>query len=1041
MGFLHWRLGAIWLLCAWLAGFAQATSAMPAAPDAAVEAAHHAGMPLLKNFHPQDYAGYPQNWAVVQDQRGIVYVGNGEDGVLEFDGSHWRHIDIPDQSSVRSLAMDADGRVYVGGVGNLGYLAPDKLGRMRYVSLLDRLAPADRHFTDVWQILVTRDGVYFSTSERLLRLTAGSFRSWLPSHDFHLAFVVNDQLYVNQSGVGLQRMEHDRLVTIPGGERFANDKIYAMVAWSDSALLIGTRNIGWFVEQNGTYRPWRPAHADALKAAQIYGALWLADDRLAVATLQAGVVVLDRHGNETDHVDSASGLLGDTVYGMARDREGGLWLALDNGIARVETGSEVTLFAPINGLDGTPVVTHRIHGVLYEGTTKGLFRLVDTDKKPRFERVPLIVGPVWDMLDMDDSLLVAAQGVFAVATQGTVRQLSNKITFAMVRPDPSQNRVLASQGEGIRSLRLQNDQLIDEGSVGGITEESHSMHIDDAGRLWVAFVEEGIAYVSLPRDGQSLDKLPVHRLGLSVNSTGGSRALDAGFIDGAIRFCSSQGIQRLDAHTGKLVPDERFARLFGTQSMQVWAFEQDASGNVWMYTVDAGHHAKSVSVAMVDAQGQFHWNGSPLPALSGKTVFDIHADDDGVIWFATDDGLYRYDARRARAPASPGRALVREVTVHGGRELWGGSGMPRKVTLNWHENSLRFDYAQPDFDEVGEGWFQVMLEGMEHDWSEWSAESYRDYTNLPEGGYRFRVRARDAHGKLGGEASFAFRVLPPWYRTWWAYLAFTAALALIITGGVGWRLGALRQRNRRLTQLVDERTEALEKANAALAELAVTDALTGLKNRRYVADHIAHDIAQVKRHYQQVTLGRADRAEADVNLLFLMMDLDHFKAVNDRYGHAVGDRVVERVSRILQVATRDSDTPVRWGGEEFLIIVRLASNSFGAVMAERIRAMVEQHAFDLGDGQFIHLTCSLGYALYPLFASSLDRFGWEDVVNIADQCLYEAKRSGRNRWVGVVPASKSAASDVAAPSALDLPTLCAEGYLSRVAGGGDPPLT
>lgn len=1024
------------LVLAWSGSFAQ-TVATSAAARTPAGAAQHAGLPLLTNFRPQDYAGYPQNWAVVQDPRGIIYVGNGEDGVLEFDGSHWRHIDLPNRSSVRSLAVDADGKVYVGGIETLGYLAPDEQGRTTYVSLLDKLSPADRQFSDVWKICITSDGVYFQTRERLLRLAGGAVRSWVPAQSFHFAFAVHDQLYVLQTGVGLQRLVHDRLEMVPGGERFAHERIYALLAWSADALLIGTRDRGWFIEQDGRYRPWLADQSGTMKAAQIYGALWLDDDRLAVATLQVGVLVLDRRGDQVDRIDAGAGLLGDTVYYMARDNEGGLWLALDNGIARVETGSAVTRFSPINGLDGTVVVTLRHRGTLYAGTTKGLFQLVDTGQQPRFARVPGVVGPVWDMLTRDDQLLVAAVGVFKIDAQGKASRLSTEMTFAMARSGTAQDRLLLSQRDGLRAARLRDGQLVLEGGVGGVAAESHALIVDAAHRLWVGFVDDGAAVIQLPGRDQPLDALPVQRLAPPAVGNGMSKALALGTIDGSVRLGGASGVQRFDTQAGTLVSDERFASLFGARPRQVSIFEQDASGTVWMYTIDAAHHAKSVGAATADAQGRYHWDDGVLPVLSGKTVFDIYADADGVVWFAADDGLYRYDTHLVRQAVSPSQPLVRKVTTHGGRVLWGGAGTPPAVTLPWRENGLRFDYADPDFAETGKNAFQVMLSGMDDGWSAWTTEGYRDYTNLPEGEYRFLVRARDAHGKIGGQAAFAFRILPPWYRTWWAYLLLAASSALVITAVVGWRLGALRQRNRLLTQLVDERTRALEKANEALADLAVTDALTGLKNRRYLVEHIAQDVARVKRHYQQLALGGGPGAGADINLLLLMMDIDHFKDVNDQYGHGAGDRVLAQVSAILQTAMRETDTVVRWGGEEFLVIARSASDSFGVVMAERIRSMVEQHVFDLGGGQSIRRTCSVGFAMYPLLALSPDHYGWEDVVNLADQCMYEAKRAGRNRWAGVVSGETVAASAEAWPSSPDLDALCAAGYLSRVTGGGN----
>jgi diguanylate cyclase (GGDEF)-like protein len=160
-----------------------------------------------------------------------------------------------------------------------------------------------------------------------------------------------------------------------------------------------------------------------------------------------------------------------------------------------------------------------------------------------------------------------------------------------------------------------------------------------------------------------------------------------------------------------------------------------------------------------------------------------------------------------------------------------------------------------------------------------------------------------------------------------------------------------------------------------------------------------------------------------------MIDIDHFKEVNDRYGHAAGDRVLAQFRGILDAAIRESDTPVRWGGEEFLVIARFANSDFAMVVAERIREMVEQHVFDLGDGQTIRRTCSIGFAIYPVFNWAPQRFNWEDAVCIADQCLYMAKRTGRNRWIGARCTEKVASSEADAILQVNLDVLVSDGYL------------
>ena len=201
----------------------------------------------------------------------------------------------------------------------------------------------------------------------------------------------------------------------------------------------------------------------------------------------------------------------------------------------------------------------------------------------------------------------------------------------------------------------------------------------------------------------------------------------------------------------------------------------------------------------------------------------------------------------------------------------------------------------------------------------------------------------------------------------------------------------------------------LQQANATLADMSLRDPLTSLANRRYLTSRIAEDLAQIHR-LQRLGHQEAGKARLALNIdvIFLMIDLDHFKHVNDTYGHGAGDQVLKQVAAILTQAMRDSDTVVRWGGEEFFVVAKHTSRAEAHVVAERIRTRVEAHPFDLGTGQVIHKTCSIGYTSYPFFRNHPSRVPWEKVVELADQCLYAAKASGRNTWVGVHEADSQA---------------------------------
>jgi diguanylate cyclase (GGDEF)-like protein len=192
------------------------------------------------------------------------------------------------------------------------------------------------------------------------------------------------------------------------------------------------------------------------------------------------------------------------------------------------------------------------------------------------------------------------------------------------------------------------------------------------------------------------------------------------------------------------------------------------------------------------------------------------------------------------------------------------------------------------------------------------------------------------------------------------------------------------------------RNAELREAYAAMKDLSVTDPLTGLRNRRFLTQVIDQDVAQALHQHEAQPRRRSDSSD----LLFFLVDLDHFKAVNDRHGHAAGDAVLVEFRDRLQAVFRASDHIVRWGGEEFLVVARDSRRACAATLAERLRRGVAEAPFVLPDGTPLTLTCSIGYAAFPPDPQRPGDGDWMGVVERADQRLYQAKAAGRNRWVG-----------------------------------------
>jgi len=204
-----------------------------------------------------------------------------------------------------------------------------------------------------------------------------------------------------------------------------------------------------------------------------------------------------------------------------------------------------------------------------------------------------------------------------------------------------------------------------------------------------------------------------------------------------------------------------------------------------------------------------------------------------------------------------------------------------------------------------------------------------------------------------------------------------------------------------LEQAVEERSAALAEANRELQEASLTDPLTKTRNRRYFTTMIDSDLSQAVRAYERAQEGEPAYHR---DLIFYLVDFDRFKEVNDKYGHQAGDRLLVQIAERLHKILRHSDTLVRWGGEEFLIVCKSADRTGADVLAHRILHEIGSVPFDTGDGNMIFRTCSIGRVAFPWIIQSPSALKFEDALHLADKGLYEAKNAGRNRSFGMMPA-------------------------------------
>jgi len=427
----------------------------------------------------------------------------------------------------------------------------------------------------------------------------------------------------------------------------------------------------------------------------------------------------------------------------------------------------------------------------------------------------------------------------------------------------------------------------------------------------------------------------------------------------------------------------------GLQTNEVFMLGRDRAGRIW-----AGGSQGLTRIAPGAGMRRYRRDDGLL--WDDQSEGGFYAEQDGTILFGTSGGLARFDPHAEKALRSASFNVVIISAQLGGQEHLADDD----PQATHKENTLRAQFAALAYRNPSELRCRSRLAGLESDFTETLAREVR-YASLAPGNYTLEISCETGAGVKSLPASFSFGVLPAWWQTWWARTLAIVFLAFTLYGILRFRTYSLEKDRRRLEQAVAERSAELEKLNQELREASLTDPLTGTRNRRFFQVTIEGDTRQAIRSY---LTDKSPAGGRNRDLIFYIIDADLFKEVNDVYGHAAGDEMLNEMTRRIQSAIRMSDVLVRWGGEEFLVVSRYTERSEATTLASRILHMVGSEPFQLKHaGISVRRTCSVGWAAFPWFCAAPDAVNYEAVVELADQALYAAKQAGRNRAVGMLP--------------------------------------
>lgn len=920
-----------------------------------------------------DKNGLPQNSvnAIAQTTDGYLWFGT-EEGLARFDGARVTVYDtIQDKalqdSFINAITPSRDGSLWIGTRSGLTRLQDGV-----FHTYLAARSPINTIYESregaIW--VGSLDGLYNLQGDRIHRYTV---RDGLPSNGINSIAEGADGSLFFGTDKGLARLKGGIFHAYGAGEGLTTDSVGDIVVSRDGFL--------WIATTHGLLR-WNGKVADTLPSlswppqARITSLFEGHDGRLWIGFDHSGLASLS-HGEVTWYT-TRQGLPSDDITEVFEDREGNLWAGLFEGGAVELRNSTFSTLGVREGLSEDMVwsVLQARDGSLWVGTnSKGLDH-IDANGKVQVYGVRdgLPAGSVFALHESPDgSLWIGSEhGELSHLVHGRIAvfrdPLNRGARLATILEDASGDLLLGfHELNGL--VRFHRGQfhhysvpgllntaiLAPDGSIWVGTDHGGVVHLDH-GSVTSYTTREGLLSnfaqaVYIDRDG----------VVWAGTSPGGLNRIAKGRIT---TYSIGQGL--FDLTVGAIVEDE-FGNLWMTCNKGIYKVSKKELNDFAAGRIASIH---SVVYGTVDGLRTAECNFAADPS--------VWKGSDGRLWFATPAGITSVDPAHSAVRTIEPSPLIEQVRFN--RKLL---PFEHGVTAGPGNGDVEIQFTAPDFVAPDRIRFRYRLRGFDPDWTEVGDRRAAIYTKLPPGQYVFEVQGGDGGQGWSSRTAELGLVLTPnfWQTRWFAGLCILL-LVLFCFALYRLRVRYLVEHTRELEQKVNLRTAELrqaiklaESAQHALRDQAMRDSLTKLWNRRAVLEMLEKELCRAQRER--------------LPLAILMADLDHFKLVNDTYGHLTGDAVLQEIARRIQELIRSYDSAGRYGGEEFVIVLPGCCAEDGMRRAEEFRRAIADRPISTVSGA-LHITCSFGVALHD------QHFSAEELIDRADEALYSAKRLGRN---------------------------------------------
>jgi len=746
------------------------------------------GVPTIQNFQRSEYNAGTQNWSSDQGNNGVMYFGNNN-GLLRYDGRFWGLFPVPNGSNLRTIFFSENKQLlFAGAFNEFGYYTNDSTGNLIYVSLLPLVPEKERNFGDVWKIFEGPWGIMFQSFEGMFFYNEGKIEIVKPRSNFHFSYYVNGVLYVFDRDNGLMEYRNGYLKKIPSGDFFIRKEVWSILPLNNDEVLIGTAKEGLFQYDGLTLKPWNTAVNNLLKKHQIYSSLAIDKDHFAFGTIQNGLIICDKRGEIKQIINREKGLQNNTILSLCLDLDGNLWLGLDNGIDYVEINSPVTLLQDYFGF-GTGYTSILYNNLIYLGTNQGLFYCTpEKFKSPflngtDFQMVENTSGQVWSLQVINGNLYCGHNnGSFLIKGTKGINISEIPGCWAFNEIPGYDGMYLEGTYNGTELFSNVNGTMKHLTHVKGINYSCQEIACLKDRYVWISHAFNG---VSLFRLTPSLDSLQF------IQHFGEKDGLPSDYLNkikqmknGDVLLTTPSGIFKFDFNRNVFSKSSYYNNL--VDNKPVTYLQEDDQKNIWYICTN-----NEGGVLRFQEDGTYSNVSYPFYKLKGKFIgsfFHFNVIDDENVLIALEKGFAHYNPTLVIDYRRGYNAVLNSVSLLGkGDRLYSGVRVSSSenfpvVTpeISYKNNSLRFTFSALFFEGNNETKFSYQMDGFDEEWSDWQTESTKEYTNIPDGSYTFKVRTLNKYGVISSPEPFNFTIKPPWYKSIPAILLYLVVILISI---------------------------------------------------------------------------------------------------------------------------------------------------------------------------------------------------------------------------------------------------------------------